>query len=55
MDNKTLKQNKADQVQDNAPKLDYKKNYGKNLMILLLSFKNFCGVKLFITIVNRGR
>ena len=28
MDNKTLKQNNADQVKDNAPKLDYK-NYGK--------------------------
>ena len=28
MDNKPLKQNNADQVKDNAPKLDYK-NYGE--------------------------
>ena len=40
MDIGISKQNNADQVKGNATKLEYT-NYDKNIMVLLLSFKNF--------------
>ena len=50
MDNEIFKQNNADQVKGNATKLEYT-NYGKNIMVLLLSFKYFWyEIKLFIII-----